>query len=102
MTRRFFLIASLLTTVGGTPAGAADIVCQQIDAPAPHTHVRVVDATLAPAFDDGLRRSTTLRDLVARIETLDGIVLLFAGSAINPALGNMSGAMSHGVIRAGA
>jgi hypothetical protein len=95
------LIASLLTYVGGTSVRAAGAPCTPPDPVAPFTHVRVADGPLAGVLQDGMRRSATLRRLVQRIEQFDAVVFVFAGSAVNPAVGHMSGAMSHEVVRAG-
>jgi hypothetical protein len=61
----------------------------------PLTHVRVLDPTVRAALFDGLRRSQTLVEIVARVEAMDGIVYLLGGSFRPTNRNGLRGAMSH-------
>jgi len=101
MTRRLtILIAALSITAGGAHTSAAGPSCQVEDTATPHQHVRVSDPQLAAQFEDGLRRSMTLRTLVGHVESFRAFVYIRAGYAGGPS-GWLTGAMSHEVVRSG-
>ena len=101
MTRRLTFLTALAITIGGATPSAAAPACQFEATTPAYEHVRVSDAGLRAQFDEGLKRSATLRSLVARIEKFNALVYIHAGYAGGPAGGWLTGAMSHRVISAG-
>src|SRR5690348_6882752 len=101
MTRRLTFLTALAITVGGANQGAAAPACQFEQNTPAYRHVRVTNPELGAQFDEGLRRSATLRALVARVEEFNTLVYIHAGYAGGPVGGWLTGAMSHRVVSAG-
>jgi len=66
------------------------------------TQIRTADCVTASLLIDGLARSTTLRRLVDRIGTLNGIVYITSGYVFQPGTRHpLPGALQHRVVVAG-
>jgi len=96
-----FLIATVSLTLGGATAGAAAPDCQLEPSVPPYQHVRISDPKLAAAFDEGLTRSVTLRRILSQVESFNALVYVRTIPSAAPVTAQLTGAMSHDVVRAG-
>ena len=90
MTR--ILVAVLVTMMVGTAAVACDAVVPD--------HVRILDCQLTVAVAHAARRSTTLKDLLERVQRTNGLVYIMppprSGSSVR-----LLGGLSHDISVAG-
>jgi hypothetical protein len=90
-------VAAEETAAGAPGAGHAVSMCPA-SGPMPLSHVRPLDPSIGAALEDGIRRSRTLKDLVERVEGLDGLVYMFGGPYRRRLQGLVfRGGMSHAV-----
>src|SRR5919201_502496 len=77
------MLALLVATGRASEAGSGSSVNASpmcvTDGETPLARVRTMDAAIADALQDGVRRSKTFMSLIERIEGSDGIVFIFPG-----------------------